>query len=222
MRPRWALVVHAPDGTARAWRLPEGEARLGRDPSCAVPLSDPAISGTHLRVLLGAEAVTAIDPGSRHGTFHGPSRLATGEAWAWTPGVELRLGPYRVSLHREGPGGLTTESGDPEARAAALEALIEARQRDGTPPSPEAPPLPAEVPPPPDEPPPPWPAPTPEAEPASPPGAEATRPKPAATSRPLAPRPPPLTGLHRAALVVAAVGAAVAGYTLLRALLTGR
>lgn len=224
-RPRWALVVLDAHGTARVWRLGDGEVRLGRDASCTVRLDDAAVSGMHLRLLLGADAATAIDPGSRHGTFHEEVRLPIGEPWGWAPGAALRLGPYRVELHREGPGGFTTESGEPEVRAAALQAQIAARH-GLIPPAPE--PSPELAPAPLDEPSPAAHEPSPAARAPSPairePSPAIREPSPAARPAVEAPpvaEPPPLSPLHRLALLTALLGAAVAAYALLRAALSG-
>jgi DNA segregation ATPase FtsK/SpoIIIE, S-DNA-T family len=61
------VVVHGPD-TGRLVQLPVGEHVLGRDPACALPLTDPDVSRAHACLTVSASGVSVRDVGSHNGT----------------------------------------------------------------------------------------------------------------------------------------------------------
>lgn len=92
-----SLVVHPPEGKARAVRL-EGNLTVGRAPECDLKIDDTYASQQHARVFARNGAWYVEDLGSTNGTFVNEQRLAAPAQL--TPGDKIRIGTTTLELRR--------------------------------------------------------------------------------------------------------------------------
>ncbi len=86
-----SLVVAGP-GWIRNFELPQrGDVTIGRDPSCTIVLSDPAVSRKHASLSIG-ETITLADLGSRGGVVVEGKPLAIGRRLELAIGQSFSLG----------------------------------------------------------------------------------------------------------------------------------
>lgn len=106
------VVVSGPD-TGRVFLLAVGTHAIGRHPSVAIPLSDPAVGALHAEVRVDADGSVCVrDRTNQGGTWVGPNRVApTADL---DVGAEMRVGATglrlerlgRVAAHTARPNGL--------------------------------------------------------------------------------------------------------------------
>jgi FHA domain len=132
----------------------EDTALVGREPSCAIVVSDGSVSRKHARLERRGETWHVVDQGSANGTFVDSQRVVES---ALHGGQELRFGAiaYRVEIEGEEEESATVvTSAMPEATVIQNEPLV--RRPPVAPPPPPAggpPPLPPRATPPPPPPP---------------------------------------------------------------------
>lgn len=80
---------------------------LGRDTSCEITLTSPAISRQHAKLHFEDGCWQAIDLGSANGTFLGDEALQPRITTIWKSGVPLRVGPFTIQQHRAHEAGKT-------------------------------------------------------------------------------------------------------------------
>jgi pilus assembly protein CpaF len=97
MTAGFSVNVRMPDGSERNFDVTGTDSlTVGRDPSCHVVLSSPAVSRFHLQVLDGEDGPRIVDQ-SANGTLLGSERVgATGAPLM--PGGQLRIGPYLLRI----------------------------------------------------------------------------------------------------------------------------
>lgn len=96
--PQTLAVV---EGGLRGTSLPlnEGGVLIGRNPECALVLTDDYASGRHLRIYLGPDGVWyADDLESTNGTFINNQRIGTGHRLE--VGTQIRIGQTILELQR--------------------------------------------------------------------------------------------------------------------------
>lgn len=74
---------------------------IGRLPENSLVLRDPAVSRRHAELRLDQGRVLLVDVGSGSGTFVGETRLLPGQPVPIDPGVEVRIGPYALTIVAE-------------------------------------------------------------------------------------------------------------------------
>ncbi|QSQ15515.1 sigma 54-interacting transcriptional regulator [Myxococcus landrumensis] len=91
-------VLSGPDA-GKVYPLGPGRYRLGSEATSDIVLPDRAVSRQHLILEVGEEAVRAVDPGSRNGSFCEGMRFSELEV---RPGATLTLGTTELRLMPEG------------------------------------------------------------------------------------------------------------------------
>ncbi|QFG67370.1 FHA domain-containing protein FhaB/FipA [Ornithinimicrobium pratense] len=88
------------EGRLRGTSVPLHEAGvlIGRNPECALVLTDDYASGRHLRIYPGADAWYADDLGSTNGTVVDGEEIGTGARL--DPGAQIRIGQTVLELRR--------------------------------------------------------------------------------------------------------------------------
>lgn len=88
------------EGRLRGTSVPLHESGLliGRNPECALVLTDDYASGRHLRIYPGSDAWYADDLGSTNGTEVNGERIDTGARL--DPGAQIRIGQTVLELRR--------------------------------------------------------------------------------------------------------------------------
>ncbi len=110
-----------PDGSKEELTLPDASSlTVGRDPSCHIVLSSPAVSRFHLRIEQGRGGAWVVDRSS-NGTILAGERLCDAETLL-APGEELRVGPY---LLRIAPLAAREPSASPELRRRIHRSLLD-------------------------------------------------------------------------------------------------
>lgn len=78
--------------------LPQGEILIGRAPDCHVTIEDPLISRHHAKIVIGEDAATLEDLGSRNGSRLNGERLRGGKALK--DGDRIRLGAQELLFYQ--------------------------------------------------------------------------------------------------------------------------
>ncbi len=99
------LAVVGGRDAGRRFPLLSGEHVVGRDPDCAVPLADPALSGRHLQLTVSDNGVAVADLGSRNGTTLEGSALEPERPEQLAPGAVVRAGRTLLTLQPPAPPG---------------------------------------------------------------------------------------------------------------------
>ncbi|YAL83323.1 FHA domain-containing protein FhaB/FipA [Dermacoccaceae bacterium W4C1] len=88
------------EGAMRGVTVPLTDAGvlIGRNPECALVLSDDFASGRHARIYRNDDGWFVDDLGSTNGTFSGPQRV--GEAFRVDAGSRLRIGQTVLELRK--------------------------------------------------------------------------------------------------------------------------
>ncbi|MGD8201662.1 FHA domain-containing protein FhaB/FipA [Ornithinimicrobium sp. W1679] len=88
------------EGRLRGTSVPLHDAGLlvGRNPECALVLTDDYASGRHLRIYPGTDAWYVDDLGSTNGTLVDGQRITTGARLE--PGSQIRIGQTVLELRR--------------------------------------------------------------------------------------------------------------------------
>jgi predicted component of type VI protein secretion system len=107
------LVLELPDGRRVEVRR---KLVLGRDPRCACPLDDPAVSGLHAVIDHGEQGWFVQDMNSRNGTWVGTQKLQG--AQPLRGGEVLRLGGTVINVHAVAAPAATPEVPAPATEAA--------------------------------------------------------------------------------------------------------
>jgi diguanylate cyclase (GGDEF)-like protein len=76
-RDRAYMIVLAGTAVGEMYKLPRGEARIGRGQACEVRLPDDGVSRTHARLYPDGGRIMLQDLGSRNGTYHNGKRVTT-------------------------------------------------------------------------------------------------------------------------------------------------
>ncbi|MGB5266250.1 MAG: ATPase, T2SS/T4P/T4SS family [Polyangiales bacterium] len=117
----FAVSVLMPDGSKEELALPDASSlTVGRDPSCHIVLSSPAVSRFHLRIEQGRGGAWVVDRSS-NGTILAGERLCDAETLL-APGEDLRVGPY---LLRIAPLAAGEPSASPELRRRIHRSLLD-------------------------------------------------------------------------------------------------
>jgi DNA-binding NtrC family response regulator len=123
------VVVDGPDAGAE---VPiAGPSEIGADPSCALVLTDPAVSRRHARVTIGNGSVVVTDLESRNGTFVGEARIREAEV---PIGSVLRIGKSVVAVQlrwriREVPPSTARAFGDLYGESLAMREIFAVLER---------------------------------------------------------------------------------------------
>jgi DNA-binding NtrC family response regulator len=124
------VVVDGPDAGAE---VPiDGPSEIGADPSCALVLTDPAISRKHACVAIGSKgSVVVTDLESRNGTFIGEARVREAEV---PVGSVLRVGKTLVAVQvrwriREVPPSNARSFGDLYGESLAMREVFAVLER---------------------------------------------------------------------------------------------
>ena len=123
------VVLSGPDEGLE--RPLDGAVRVGSDPACRVPLTDPAVSRHHVEVRLAGGQIVVRDLGSRNGTFLGSTRIV--EA-AVPLGAVLTLGNTSLAIHprlyvREVPPSTASRFGELYGDSVAMRQLFAVLER---------------------------------------------------------------------------------------------
>lgn len=93
------LHIDEPGRPRRCVALERGEPWLvGRSSACQIVLHDRRVSRRHLRLVVSATGLTAVDLGSRAGTWRNGQRLPAEVPVELRDGDELRLGRTRIRI----------------------------------------------------------------------------------------------------------------------------
>jgi pilus assembly protein CpaF len=112
-----------PDGSERGFEVAgTNSLTVGRDPSCHVVLSSPAVSRFHLQVLDGEDGPRIFDQ-SANGTLLGNERVGAAGA-PLAPDSQLRIGPYRLRIAVL-PKAQVDGSASPELRRTIHRSLLD-------------------------------------------------------------------------------------------------
>ena len=123
------VVLDGPDAGAE---VPiGGPSEIGADPSCALVLTDPAVSRHHARVRIGNGNVVVTDLESRNGTFIGEARIREAEV---PIGSVLRIGKSVVAVQlrwriREVPPSTARAFGDLYGESLAMREIFAVLER---------------------------------------------------------------------------------------------
>ncbi len=75
------------------------EVRVGRDPAqCAIPLTEPRVSGVHATLKFEGGMLSVRDEGSNNGTYVNGVRIAPNTWTPAPPGALLRFGPVEFTV----------------------------------------------------------------------------------------------------------------------------
>jgi hypothetical protein len=87
-----------PNGVVYELKLDERSGRLtvGRSEDCGIMLASESVSRTHLQLNATAAGWTALDLGSKNGTWVGATKLQPGAPVSLTDGVRLQLGDVEL------------------------------------------------------------------------------------------------------------------------------
>lgn len=122
MNRGFAISVETQDGVRREIDLPDIDlATIGRDPSCHVVLTSPAVSRFHLQVACDARGIRVIDQSS-NGTLLGKELLRSNDRML-PPDRQIRVGPYLVRVAPIDPGPI--EGVSPAIRRRIHRALLD-------------------------------------------------------------------------------------------------
>ena len=101
----FTLSYRRDDGTPRTLELKNGEAVIGRSPSCDIVINHPTVSRQHARLIVQGGSLRLVDLGSTFGTSRNGTTLA-GEVDI-AAGDRLRIGRVEVIVASSGEQTLT-------------------------------------------------------------------------------------------------------------------
>jgi hypothetical protein len=103
--------------------------RIGGDPECDLVLQDPAVGARHGLVQFDEREAWYTDLGAPGGTAAEGRRIAPSVPVPLSAGVELALGPVRLSFERGPPLGISRATPDPATRPATASGFLREMDR---------------------------------------------------------------------------------------------
>ncbi len=100
------LIILEPSGSEQRIALDRDEYILGRDPTVSIPLRDRKVSRQHARIFLKGSTYYIEDLGSVNGVLVGGAAIQSPRKL--TPGVELDVGGFIITVMAERAGGQLT------------------------------------------------------------------------------------------------------------------
>ena len=122
MTAELSVLIERPDGTSAERVCAAAMMSIGRDERCDVVLRSPAVSRFHVQVEVISDGLRITD-GSSNGTFVGDTLLHA-ESSVFSGAVELRIGPYRLSVAHASPRS-QPEADTPDLRRRIHRALLD-------------------------------------------------------------------------------------------------
>ncbi len=125
------LIVLEKDGAGAVQRhaFRRSPVRIGRDPGGDLVLDAPGIAERHALIQFDEREAWYTDLGSPGGTGSAGGRLAADVPLHLAPGLELTLGPVRLSFERGPPLGISRATPYPATRPATVSGFLRQMSR---------------------------------------------------------------------------------------------
>jgi len=113
----WVIVIREPGQPERTIPATAGTV-FGRNPRCSCVLKDPAVSGSHARLVMQSGALAIEDLGSQNKTriLGGPS-LKLGQVHRLESGSEVRIGETTLEVRGPKPSATPADTSPPTRQA---------------------------------------------------------------------------------------------------------